>query len=478
MTENFIGGAWTGAESGRRFERRNPADTRSVVATAPDSAVADVAAAIGAVEAGRHEWAAAGPEKRAEVLNAAAAVLERDPEKLAAELVAEEGKTFGEALGEVRRTPANLRFYASEALRMTGRTYPAASGLVYTARHPVGVVAAITPWNFPLNIPSRKLGPALAAGNGVVYKPSEVTPILATRMVEALLEAGVPKGALALVHGGGEVGAALVADPRVSAVTFTGSTAVGERIHSAVGPDRRTQLELGGKNAVVVLEDADLDRAADLIVRGAFGLTGQACTGTSRVIAHTDVHDVLLERVVARTEALTIGDGMTDGVQLGPLATQEQYDKTRRYVQLGLDEGARLHTGGQPPAGADVEHGYFLEPAVFSGVSPESRLAQEEVFGPLVAFLEVASFAEALEVADATPYGLSTGIVTGDLGRALAFAEQVTSGLVKINQPTTGLAGNAPFGGLKASSTQTSKEQAGEQMSQFYTAEKTVYVSP
>ncbi|PXY22810.1 aldehyde dehydrogenase family protein [Prauserella muralis] len=478
MTANLIGGEWVGAASGRRTERHNPADTRRLVATAPDSGAEDVRAAVDAVAQAWPEWAAAGPERRAEVLGAAAAVLERDPEKLAAELVAEEGKTFAEALGEVRRTPANLRYYASEALRLTGHTYPARSGLVYTARQPVGVIAAITPWNFPLNIPSRKLGPALAAGNGVVFKPSEVTPVLARRLTEALLEAGLPAGVLALVHGGADTGAALVADPRVAAVTFTGSTAVGERIHAAVGPSRRTQLELGGKNAVLVLDDADLDRAADIVVRGAFGLTGQACTGTSRVIAHDAVHDDLLRRVVARAERLVPGDGLAEGVQLGPLATREQYDKVRRYVRLGLDEGALLHTGGEPPGGAATAHGYFLRPAVFSGVAPDSRLAQDEVFGPVLAFLRVHSFDEAVSVADATPYGLSTGIVTGDLRRALEFAERVRSGLVKVNQPTTGMAMNAPFGGLKASSTQTSKEQAGAQMSHFYTTEKTVYVSP
>ncbi|WP_199432307.1 aldehyde dehydrogenase family protein [Qaidamihabitans albus] len=478
MTANLIGGEWTGAANDRWTERRNPADTREVVASAPDSAAEDARSAVGAVAAGYHEWARTSPERRAEVLDTAATVLERDPEKLATELVAEEGKTLAEALGEVRRTPANLRFYAGEALRLTGRTYPAAGGLVYSARQPVGVVAAITPWNFPLNIPSRKLGPALAAGNGVVFKPSEVTPVLARRLVEALLEAGLPAGAIALVHGGGEVGAALAADDRVGAVTFTGSTTVGGRIHATVGPSRRTQLEMGGKNPVVVLEDADLDRAADIVVRGAFGLSGQACTGTSRVIAHDAVHDELLDRVVRRAERLRVGNGLSEGVQMGPLATREQYDKVREYVRIGIAEGARLHTGGEPPEGTDVRHGHFVRPAVFSGVTPGSRLAQEEVFGPVLGFLRVGSFDEAVRVADGTSYGLSAGIVTPDLARALAFAERVESGLVKVNQPTTGMAMNAPFGGVKDSSTQTSKEQAGEQMTHFYTIDKTVYLTP
>ncbi|RBM12616.1 aldehyde dehydrogenase [Prauserella sp. PE36] len=476
MTANLIGGEWTGASGGRLVERRNPADTRQVVASAPDSTAADVHDAVTAVAEGYDEWAQAGPERRAEVLAAAAAVLERDPEKLAAELVAEEGKTLAEALGEVRRTPANLRYYASEAVRMTGRTYPAARGLVYTTRQPVGVVAAITPWNFPLNIPSRKLGPALAAGNGVVFKPSEVTPLLARRLVEALLEAGLPPGAIALVHGGAEAGAALVADDRVAAVTFTGSTAVGGRIHGAVGPARRCQLEMGGKNPVVVLEDADLDRAAGLVVAGAFGLSGQACTGTSRVIAHDAVHDELLARVVRRAEALRVGDGMSEGVHLGPLATREQLATVAGYVELAMREGARLHTGGTPPGGDAVAHGHFFRPTVFSAVEPSSRLAREEVFGPVLAFLRAGSFDEAVRLANDTCFGLSASVVTRDLGRALEFAERVDSGLVKVNQPTTGMAMNAPFGGVKGSSTQTFKEQAGETMSHFYTVDKTVYV--
>ncbi|MFC4003512.1 aldehyde dehydrogenase family protein [Prauserella oleivorans] len=477
MTANLIGGEWVAARGGRLVERRNPADVRRVVASAPDSAAEDAHDAVTAVAEGYREWARQSPERRAEVLAAAAAVLERDPEKLATELVTEEGKTFAEALGEVRRTPANLRYYASESLRLTGRTYPAASGLVYTARQPVGVVAAITPWNFPLNIPSRKLGPALAAGNGVVFKPSEVTPVLACRLVEALLEAGLPPGAIALVHGGARVGEALTRDDRVAAVTFTGSTAAGRAIHATVGPHRRCQLEMGGKNPVVVLEDADVDRAADLIVRGAFGLSGQACTGTSRVLAHDDVHDTLLERVVARAEALRLGGGLEDGVHMGPLATREQHAKTAEYVDAALADGARLHTGGGPPEDPRLAHGYFFRPTVFSAVSRTSRLAREEVFGPVLAFLRVSSFEDAIEVANGTDYGLSAAIVTRDLGRALAFAEEVGSGLVKVNQPTTGMAMNAPFGGLGASSTQTFKEQAGEVMSHFYTVEKTVYVS-
>lgn len=445
----------------------------------PESDAKDADAAVSAVAAGWQEWADTAPEKRAQVLQDAADVLERERAGLIPQLVREEGKTLAEATMEVSRTPANLRFYAGEALRTAGVTLPTGDGsLVFTLRAPVGVVAAITPWNFPLNIPSRKLGPALAAGNGVVFKPSEVTPLLGQRLVDALLEAGLPAGAIAVLHGGAEVAQALVADERVDAVTFTGSTAVGEAIHRAVPASRRTQLEMGGKNPVVVLEDADLDRAAALITKGAFGLSGQACTGTSRVIVHADVHDALVERIAAKAAALRLGPGLEPGVDMGPQATERQKDTVLGFVRRALDAGAQLVTGGpEEPEGDHLAHGHFVRPTVFTGVDPASELATEEVFGPVLAVLLAGDLDEALALADATRFGLSAGIVTADVGRALTFARRVTAGLVKVNQPTTGQAMNAPFGGLKNSSTQTSKEQAGESMMAFYTVDKTVYLS-
>jgi alpha-ketoglutaric semialdehyde dehydrogenase len=478
MRGNFIGGEWCQSASGRTRERRNPADHTDVVSLAPNSDAKDAADAIGVVADGFREWAAVSPETRADVLGRAADILAARADELARDLVREEGKTLAEALTETRRTPANLRYYAGEALRMTGQTFPTGDGsLVFTAREPVGVVVAITPWNFPLNIPSRKLGPALAAGNGVVFKPSEVTPLMGQRLVEALLEAGVPAGALALVHGDGEVGAALVADGRVNAITFTGSTAVGTAIHNLVGPTRRCQLEMGGKNPVVVLDDADLERAAAIVTRGAFGLSGQACTGTSRLIVHDAVHDALVSRIVVAARAKRVGNGLDDGVDMGPLATSAQLDKVTEHLALAQSTGAHLEAGAEPlPAGCD--HGTFARPSVLTGVEPTSRLAQEEIFGPVLAVLRADSFDAAVDLANDTPYGLTAGVVTRDIATALAFARRVESGLVKVNQPTTGMAMNAPFGGLKNSSTQTFKEQAGETMLHFYTVDKTVYVSP
>ncbi|WP_228644296.1 aldehyde dehydrogenase family protein [Microtetraspora sp. AC03309] len=476
---NLIGGRWTPALSGAVFTRRNPADRDDLVGEFPDSSAADVAEAVSAVADGAAEWAEAGADRRAEVLRRAADLLEARRAELTVELVREEGKTLAEASVETARTPLNLRFHAGEAHRISGRSYPSDDGgLVYTWREPVGVVGAITPWNFPLNIPSRKIGPALAAGNGVVFKPSPVTPHMAQRLVEALLAAGLPPRAIALVHGGAEAGAAVAADPRVAAVTFTGSTATGRAVHAAVGPSRRAQLEMGGKNPVVVLPDADLDRAARIIVKGAFGLSGQACTGTSRVIAVDPVHDPLLERVVALVERLVVGDGADPGVGMGPLAADFQLGKVLGYVRIGQEEGAELVTGGRRLGGGGRERGLFVSPAVFTGLRPEMRLAREEIFGPVLGFQRAADFEQALSLAADTEYGLASGIVTRDLGRALAFARRSRSGVVKVNQPTTGMAMNVPFGGLKESGTQTYKEQAGPEMMLFHTQEKSVYLSP
>ncbi|TYB46734.1 aldehyde dehydrogenase family protein [Actinomadura chibensis] len=472
---NWIGGEWVPAADGATFLRRNPADPEDVIGEFPDSSPADVDAAVSAAVEGAREWSAAPAGKRADVLEAAARWLEERAGELVVELVREEGKTRAEAAMEISRTPRNLRFYAAEAHRITGRSFPADDGgIVYTRREPVGVVGAITPWNFPLNIPSRKVGPALAAGDVVVLKPSPVTPLLAQRLVEALLAGGLPPAAIALVHGGARAGAALAADDRVAAVTFTGSTAAGRSVHAAAGPSRRVQLEMGGKNPVVVLDDADLDRAARIIVKGAFGLSGQACTGTSRVVAHGAVHDELLDRVARAAEARVVGDGLRDGVDMGPLAADFQLAKFLDYIRIGEAEGAKLVTGGRRLDG----DGFFVRPAVFEGVAPDMRIAREEIFGPVLAFQRASGFDEAVALANGTGYGLSAGIVTRDLDRALEFARRSESGLVKVNQPTSGMAMTVPFGGLKDSSTQTFKEQAGPSMMLFYTQEKSVYISP
>ncbi|MDZ7885755.1 MAG: aldehyde dehydrogenase family protein [Mycobacterium sp.] len=474
---NFIGGAWVPALSGDTFTRTNPADPADLIGTFPASGPADVANAVDGLTKSAPDWAATAPERRAAILESAAAELQKRGPELIAELVREEGKTRAEATMEVSRTPANLRFYAAEATRGGGVTLPAAGDtLLYTLREPVGVVGAITPWNFPLNIPSRKLGPALAVGNPVLFKPSELTPLMGQRLVEALLAGGLPPSVIALVQGDGVAGAAVAADERIAAVTFTGSTEVGRAIHARVGPHRRVQLEMGGKNPVLVADDADLDRAAALIVKGAFGLSGQACTGTSRVIATDAVHDELVERVIRRTDALVVGPGAGDGVDMGALASTHQLDKFAHYVAVGVAEGARLRCGGTTVDVVGSPGGHFVRPAVFTDTEPTMRIVTEEVFGPLLAFQRASSLNEGIELANATEFGLSAAIVTSNLATAQRFARESRTGLVKINQPTTGMAMNAPFGGYKASSTATFKEQAGASMMEFYLAEKTVYL--
>ncbi len=474
---NLIGGAWVPARSGNTFTRTNPADPTDVIGNFPASGPEDVANAVDGLVKAAPGWAATAPERRAAILESAAAQLAQRAPELIAELVREEGKTVAEATMEVSRTPANLRYYAAEATRCAGVTLPSVGDtLLYTLREPVGVVGAITPWNFPLNIPSRKLGPALAVGNPVLFKPSEITPLMGQRLVEALLAGGLPPSVIALVQGDGAPGAAVAADERIAAVTFTGSTGVGRAIHAQVGPHRRVQLEMGGKNPVLVADDADLDRAAALIVKGAFGLSGQACTGTSRVIATDAVHDDLVERVIRRTDALVVGPGCDAGVDMGALASAQQLDKFAHYVATGVAEGARLRCGGTTVEVAGGPGGHFVRPAVFTDTDPTMRIVTEEVFGPLLAFQRAGSFEEAIELANATEFGLSAAIVTSDLATAQTFARRSRTGLVKINQPTTGMAMNAPFGGYKASSTATFKEQAGASMMEFYLAEKTVYL--
>jgi acyl-CoA reductase-like NAD-dependent aldehyde dehydrogenase len=469
---NFIDSSWIPSDSGEVFERRNPADDSDLVGTFPDSNVIDVQNAVDALDKAAPAWATTPPERRAAILEAAADHLAAHADTLIEELIREEGKTRAEASMEVSRTPMNLRFYAGEAHRAAGATYPGGGPTtVYTVREPIGIIGAITPWNFPLNIPSRKLGPALAAGNTVLFKPSEITPLMGQRLVEALLAGGLPPGAIALVQGDGKAGAAVVDDERVAAVTFTGSTEVGRAIHRGIGPERRVQLEMGGKNPVVVLADADLDAAAALIVKGAFGLSGQACTGTSRVIAVDEIHDALLDKVVARTEALTVGPG-DQAVAMGPLASPAQLDKFLEYVALGLDAGAQLVCGG-----VRID-GLFVRPTVFADTTPGMRLLTDEIFGPVLAFQRAGSFDDALTLANDTAFGLSASIVTRNLSDAHRFIAGSRTGLVKVNQPTTGMAMNAPFGGYKQSSTQTFKEQAGPSLMQFYQSEKTVYLSP
>lgn len=476
---NFIGGRWVAARDGRTFERRNPADPTDLIGVFPASNAADAAAAVASVEAARRSWAKSDPEQRQQVLQRAADLILSRVDELARELTREEGKVISSATQEWRRTAANFRLYAAEALRGQGETFPApGGGLVYSVREPIGIVLAITPWNFPASIPSRKIAPALATGNGVIYKPSEVTPLTGQRMVEILLEAGLPEGVIALVQGyGADVGEALVTATPVSAVTFTGSYPTGRRIHQMAGPDKRLQLEMGGKNPCIVLEDADPARAAQIAVQGAFSLTGQACTASSRVIIVGDIYDAVIKEIVAKASAFRIGNGLDPQVTLGPVANDAQYRKVRDMIEVGKAEGLRIVLGADNLDSVLPPSGYFVAPTIFVDVPATSRLSREEIFGPVMCISRASSYEDAIQQANVVEYGLAASIVTRDMARALSFAADIDAGIVKINSATGGVALFAPFGGFKHSSNQTNKEQAGHGVMDFYTRTKTVYLA-
>jgi alpha-ketoglutaric semialdehyde dehydrogenase len=473
---NLIGGEWAAAASGKTFDSRNPADTRDTLGSFAASSGEDVQAAIEAAQRAFAGWRGTAPGKRAQVLTKAAAHLEAHASEIARELTREMGKPLSLAQDEIARTAQTFRFYAVEGQTYTGETFPCDDPdmVVYTQREPLGVVAVISPWNFPASIPARKIAPALVTGNTVVFKPSSDAPLCGLRLAEALVAGGLPSGVLNFVTGSaGAVGAALTSSPLVRAVTFTGSTAAGEQIHASVPMTTRTQMELGGKNPLIVMEDADLDQAVDLAVKGGLSLTGQACTGTSRILVTKQVRAAFLEKLVARVKALKIGDGLQAGIDLGPLATSRQMDTVLSYVEIGRGEAKLLH-GGRRVTGPDFEYGYFVEPAIFTEVTPRARIAQEEIFGPVLAVIDVDSYADAIAIANDTPYGLSAAICTRNPRYVHDFCRDIQSGTVKVNRTTTGNLTNAPFGGYKAS-TGSGFRESGRVGLEFFTQTKTVY---
>ncbi|SFL08864.1 aldehyde dehydrogenase (NAD+) [Paenibacillus sp. 1_12] len=475
--KNLIDGQWVDSVSGNTFMSTNPAQVTDIVGRFQASGEEDVRIAMEAAARAFLTWRYTAPSKRAEILYKAADLLEKNLESYAEELTREEGKTLASSRMEVKRSAQTLRYYASEGLNTAGSTLPSddPTTSVYTRKEPLGVVTVITPWNFPISIPVRKIAPALATGNTVVFKPASDTPLIAFRLVEVLHEAGLPAGVLNFITGSAsQTGKLLVTHPAVKAVTFTGSTGAGEKINQSVRLSTRVQLELGGKNPLVVLEDADMDQAVELAIKGGFELTGQACTGTSRVIVMDAVHELFVERLIAKTALLTIGNGLNKGIEIGPLANQSQLDTVLDYVNIGKSEGAELMYGGEHLTEGEYATGYFVKPAIFTNVTPKMRIAQEEIFGPVISVIRVQSFKEAIEVANDIEFGLSAAICTTDPNRAQYFTQHIEAGVVKINRPTTGVAYNAPFGGMKMSSTATYRE-AGRSAVDFYLQEKTIY---
>ncbi|WP_042663137.1 aldehyde dehydrogenase family protein [Haloferax sp. ATB1] len=476
---NYCNGKWTGSESGETFEVRNPADPDDVIGEFPSSTADDTRDAVDAAVAAQAAWEDTPAPERGAILRRAASRLESRSDEVAELLAREEGKALPEATGEVGRAVGILYYFAEKALDLGGEVKASSSQdtRLETKTEPLGTVGLITPWNYPIAIPTWKLAPALVTGNTVVLKPASRAPAVAHEVAKCLDEAGLPDGVLNVITGSGsEVGGTLTTHDDIDAISFTGSTVVGQQVGETAAADgKRIQLEMGGKNPTVVMPSADVSTAAEIVSDGAFGGTGQACTAASRAIVHEDVYDEFVDELVAAAEDISIGPAL-DGYDMGPHVSKSELEGTLDYVDVGVSEGATLETGGSVPEAPRHESGYFVEPTVFSNVSSEMRIAQEEIFGPVVGVIPASSYEEAVTLANDTKYGLSASIVTQDLSEAHQFADDVEAGVVKVNEKTTGLELHVPFGGMKSSSSETWREQ-GDAGLDFFTTSKTVYLN-
>jgi aldehyde dehydrogenase (NAD+) len=475
--KNYIGGKWVESRSGKTFERRNPA-TGELVGTFTSSNADDVNDAVAAAKKAFQSWRLVPAPKRGEILFRAARILEERKDALAREMTEEMGKVITEAAGDVQEAIDMTYYMAGEGRRMFGQTTPSElqNKFNMSVRKPLGVAGMITPWNFPMAIPSWKMTPALVAGNTVVFKPATYTPKLAIRFVEVLEEAGIPEGVVNIVLGNGtDVGDPLVAHPDVPLLSFTGSTETGVRVATeAAKLNKRVTLEMGGKNAVIVMDDANLDLAVDGILWGAFGTTGQRCTATSRVIVHSAVKQELEDRLAARAGKMTLGDGLLDSTDVGPIVSNSQLKNVHKYVDIGQQEGAKLVTGGKVRTDGDLGKGYFHEPTIFSDVSRDMRIANEEIFGPVVSLIPVDGLDEAIDIANSVEYGLSAAIFTQDVNKAFRAMQDIFTGILYINAGTTGAEIHLPFGGTKG--TGNGHREAGTAALDFYTEWQSIYV--
>ncbi len=473
--KNFIGGDWVAADSGEVYEVTNPANPSEVLGTTPKSGKAETERAIEAAAGAQAGWKATLPAERGAILSKAADLLESQADELAELMAREVGKPMGESQAEVTRAATIFRYYGSEGWRMNGIMPPSTRpGIqISAAREPLGVVALITPWNFPLAIPAWKMAPALICGNAVVIKPATDASLNAAALVRTLAEAGLPDGVVNMVTGsGGTVGDALVTDPRVKGLSFTGSTSVGLGIQErAVG--KKVQLELGGKNPYVVMEDADLADAAQKISYGAFGYSGQKCTASSRAIVVEDVYDEFLDELKSATEAIKVGDPLDDEVLVGPVVNKDQYDGILEALETARGEGRLVLEGG---ATGSEDEGYYISPVIVADVDNASTTAQEEIFGPVLAVIKARDFDHAVELANETRYGLTSGIATRSLRYAYEFLDRSESGLVNVNVPTAGLEFQVPFGGNKESG--VGGREQGPAALDFYSSWKTFALRP
>lgn len=475
---NFIGGRWVKAEGGETFTSVNPANTNEIIGHFASSTVNDVKKAVDAAAAALPGWRHTPAPHRADILLRAAHLLETRKEDLAQEMTREMGKVLKEARGDVQEAIDMAKFMAGEGRRLMGQTVPSElpNKFAMAVRQPIGVVGVITPWNFPVAIPSWKIFPALVAGNTVVFKPATETPLCALRLVEILEEAGLPPGVVNFVTGmGSKVGMAIVEDPRVRAISITGSTEVGKRVAGRCGElMKRISCELGGKNAICVMDDADIELAVEGALWGGFGTTGQRCTAASRVIVHRKRYEEFQKKFVEACKTLKVGYGLDANVTVGPVVNKSQLNSVHEYVEIGKKEGAKLIFGGNILTDGALADGCFHEPTVFADVKPSMRIAQEEIFGPVVAVIPVDSFEEMLEVANGTDYGLSLSMYTRDVNRAFKAMEELESGIVYINAPTIGAEIQLPFGGIKQ--TGNGHREAGTTAIDQFTEWKAIYI--
>ncbi len=481
MTEefkNYIGGGWTGGSDGETFEQHNPADLREVTGLWPASTRGDVRDAIRAAQEAFPAWSSLSPLKRAEYLKRAHRGMVERADELAEVLTRENGKTLDESRAEINAAIGEMEFQINEGVRLGGETRPVSRDgvLAYSVRQPLGVVSIISPWNFPFNVPGRKCTPALMAGNTCVFKPASLTPRTGARFVELFVDAGLPPGVLNFVTGSGAVvGEEMITNPAIKAVSFTGSTQVGRRINQKASQIMaRVQLEMGGKNAVVVLEDADLEEAVESAVTAAYACAGQWCTSTSRAIVVEDVAEAFVEEVVDLANQIVVGNGLEEGTTMGPVCGTDQLHSILNYIEVGRQEGATSVLGGRRLTGGEYDHGCFIEPTVFTDVTPDMTIAQEEIFGPVLSVITVGDFEEAIEVANGVDYGLASSIYTADLQRALTFLERTEVGLTHVNMMTALKEPQFSFGGVKASG--YGIPEAGKTGIEFFTEHKVAYV--
>ena len=475
--QNLIGGEWKSAVSGKTILNLNPADHSDVVGAFPFSRTEDVALAVAAAKKAFATWRLVPAPKRAEILMRTGILLQERKEKFANDMTREMGKVLTETRGDVQEAIDEVFYVAGEGRRLFGQTTPSEmpNKFAMSVRMPVGVIGLITPWNFPMAIPSWKLFPALVSGNTCVIKPATDTPLSTYNLVQTLIDAGLPPGVVNIVSGSGSsVGTALVEHPDVRAISFTGSSEVGSFVaQRAAATFKPVSLEMGGKNAQIVLDDANLELALDGALWGAFGTTGQRCTATSRILLQRGIAEQFTSEFVARAKKLKVGNSLDESVEVGPQVNASQIETSKKYVAIALAEGAKLLTGGHPLTEGIYAHGTYFEPTVLAAVKPTMRIAREEVFGPVVSLIEFDTFEEAIEIANSIDYGLSTALYTKDVNRAFAAIRDLESGITYINAPTIGAEVHLPFGGVKQTG---NGHREGNGSIDFYTTWKAVYV--